>query len=191
MEIKQEKAALRKQIRHERRSLDPILKKKWDEEIVRRVLGLDAFKSAQVIFCYVACGGEPETRELISFCFASGKRVLVPLCGENGIMTAVEITSFADLSPGMYGILEPRGPAVDMGEIQFAIVPAVACDLNGGRLGQGGGYYDRFFTKGHVPHAVLCYEQFIYEDLPAEDHDQPVDMIITERRIIIGREQTQ
>ena len=80
MSLKEEKAALRKEIRKQRRALDPVERKKWDSAIEKKVLELDEYRKADTVFCFVSYGGEPETRGILRDCFASGKRLVVPSC---------------------------------------------------------------------------------------------------------------
>ncbi|MBQ2691913.1 MAG: 5-formyltetrahydrofolate cyclo-ligase [Clostridia bacterium] len=182
MSLKEEKAALRKEIRKQRRALDPVERKKWDSTIEKKVLELDEYRKADTVFCFVSYGGEPETRGILSDCFASGKRLVVPRCKEQGEMDAVVIASMDDLKEGMYGILEPSEglPTVEFEEIDFAVVPALAFTPNGERLGQGGGYYDRFMARTGAFTCGVCYGCFVLNEVPTEEFDRRVDFVICE-----------
>ena len=101
-------------------------------------------------------------------------------------MDCVPITSLDDLRPGAYGILEPPPdtPAVPAASVDFAIVPAVACGRDGSRLGQGGGYYDRFLQQTGCAFAALCTETFLLPRVPCEAHDRNMKIIVTQQRVL-------
>ena len=106
-------------------------------------------------------------------------------------MEACEISSFADLESGAYGILEPKEfcHPVMPETIDLCIVPCLCVGSSGVRLGYGGGYYDRYLTRlgtGTVC-AALCRERTQGAEPPAESHDRPVDMVITEKQIMVCR----
>ena len=93
------------------------------------------------------------------------------------------IASFDDLAPGAYGIPEPKAdcPAVPLDEIDFAVIPCVSCDREGHRLGQGGGFYDRYLEQ-HPDHPTLamCYGFQMFEHLDTDPHDIPVDYVLSQ-----------
>ena len=97
-------------------------------------------------------------------------------------MDAVVIASMDDLKEGMYGILEPSEglPTVEFEEIDFAVVPALAFTPNGERLGQGGGYYDRFMARTGAFTCGVCYGCFVLNEVPTEEFDRRVDLVICE-----------
>ena len=182
----QQKKRLRAQLRQERRALDPEMLLRDSAAICSRLLELPELRRARTVFCYVSCGGEVETHRLIGHLLKQGKTVLVPRCGARGLMDCVPITSLADLRPGAYGILEPPSgaPAVPAASVDFAIVPAVACGLDGSRLGQGGGYYDRFLQQTGCDFAALCTEAFLLPCVPCEAHDRNMKIIVTQQRVL-------
>lgn len=182
----QQKKRLRAQLRQERRALDPEMLLRDSAAICSRLLELPELRRARTVFCYVSCGGEVETHRLIGHLLKQGKTVLVPRCGARGLMDCVPITSFGDLRPGAYGILEPPPgtPAVPAASVDFAIVPAVACGLDGSRLGQGGGYYDRFLQQTGCAFAALCTEAFLLPCVPCEAHDRNMKIIVTQQRVL-------
>lgn len=185
-QIAAQKKALRNSLRQQRRQLDREVLLRESAALCENLLALPELAQAQTVFCYVSCGGEVETHGLIQTLLAQGKRVAVPRCRGNGIMDCVPIQSFAELQAGMMGIMEPREEALSISwpEIEFAVVPAVACGEDGSRLGQGGGYYDRFLEQAGCPFAALCLEQFLFPALPCEVHDQSMKIIVTQRRVL-------
>jgi|GEM_PF-69683 len=179
---REEKAALRKVIRRQRRALDPEARRAWDASIRQQVLDMEAYKKAETVFCFVSYGGEPETREILEDVLKQGKRLCVPRCMENGIMEAVVLDSLDGLEKGMYGIMEPKSglPTVPFEAIDFAVVPALAFTADGTRLGQGGGYYDRFMEQTPAFTCGICYGQFVLGHIPTEHFDQKVQAVVCE-----------
>ena len=105
-------------------------------------------------------------------------------CMEKGIMNVYEIHSLQELHPGAYGILEPKEDPerlIQPGAIDFALIPCISCDRSGRRLGHGGGYYDRYLEKTHCVKAVLCREELLVDEIPVEEHDLRMDLVISEK----------
>jgi len=157
-----------------------------DEKIIGQLLSFSFYQEAQTIFCYVGVRKEIRTLHFISSALSGGKRVGVPLCGENGQMTVHEIQSPLDLEEGQWGLLEPKKhcPEIFPEEIDLAVVPCLCCNVSGMRLGQGGGFYDRYFSGKSMMKAALCRETFLFPTLPMEPFDQKMDFVITENQII-------
>ena len=95
------------------------------------------------------------------------------------------IDSLEDLEDGSYGIQEPRNDAVRIQpeEIDLAVIPCCTCSQTGRRLGYGGGYYDRYLGRVAGVKAVICRDRIMRDDIPVEEHDQAVDMVISEAGI--------
>lgn len=159
----------------------------FTSRIVASLRQMPVYVAARCLFVYVSCGNEVGTHGLIRAALADGKRVCVPLCLEQGEMACCEIASLAGLSPGRRGILEPSGREGEVSprEIDLAVVPGVAFDEAGNRLGQGGGYYDRFLPQ--IEHACcvgLCYRWQVMKRLPCEKHDRKTDYIVHEEKVM-------
>lgn len=186
-DIAQAKAKLRTQYRARRRALDQQFVLEASRAMHARLWALEAFERARCIFIFVSMPGEPDTLPLISHLLEQGRAVCVPRCIDGGQMELVQITDLADLAEGFYGIREPLPglPAVAHTQVDFCLIPAIACGLDGSRLGQGGGYYDRFLARYQGACAALCFEDFLCETLPGDRLDQPVPVIVTERRTIL------
>lgn len=169
------------------RELDPAYKKAADARIVERICTLPEYQGAETVFCFVGTAREIDTTALLKDILARGKKLLVPLCTAPGIMELREITSLSQLEAGAYGILEPRPdtPRVDKSEVDFSIIPCVSCDRQGHRLGQGGGYYDRFFEDCSVPTVLVCREALMHERIPLEEHDVVFGTIVTEQAVYL------
>ena len=138
-----------------------------ERAVFEKVITEDVFLSAEVIFCYVSYGSEMGTRLLIREILRQGKTLVVPKCvDDKGHMIGVEIKSEDDLKSGMYGILEPEGCEFEKEKIDLAIVPGIAFDKEGIRLGYGKGYYDRFL-KGLKGETIgICHKELVFEKLP-------------------------
>lgn len=144
-----------------------------------------------VVMCYVSTTGEPPTHDIIRSCLKRGQRVCVPCMGKGGgAIVPCELQNFtSDLERGYSGILEPRDTCrrpVDLGEIDIHLIPGVAFDPNGGRLGRGGGHYDRFLA-GCNPQVIkmgLAFSWQIVEEVPREEHDIGMDLIVTEQGVV-------
>lgn len=158
-----------------------------DESIALKIAELPELCSAECVFAYIGIGYEIRTTEIIEKLLCEGKKVCVPLCYGKGRMDAVKITSLSDLHLGRYDIPEPSedGEKVSPSEIDVIIVPGVAFDKEGRRLGRGGGYYDRFMSSAvNAKKIALCREVNLIDEVPCEAHDEKVDIIVTEKRII-------
>ncbi len=158
---------------------------------VKNVWNLPDMKQWSTLFIYVNFRSELETLGLINRCLALGKRVAVPLVDAASIsMIPVLIDDpERDLAPGYYGIPEPdlqKSLRAAPEKIDAAFIPGTVFDIHGGRLGYGGGYYDRFLVKD-APQAKrigLAFEMQVVDRVPVEPHDQPLDILITEKRIV-------
>ncbi len=133
------------------------------------------------VLAFVGVGSEPDTGGLIDALHAAGFSVLLPRV-EGDEMVAVGHGPGRDLVPGAFGIPEPAGTAVDPVVIDVVIVPGLAFTVDGSRLGQGGGFYDRFLptVRGACLTIGVCFSEQIRDDLPSEEHDRKVDLVITD-----------
>jgi len=156
--------------------------------IGRKVCRLPSYRRAKTILCYVAIGGEVETRPLLSQAIADGKRVAVPATvGRSRRIIAVEIRDpERDLKKaGSFGVPQPARPLrrqLDLRKLDLILVPGVAFDRKRGRLGRGGGHFDRFLGKlpADVPSIGLAFRFQIIKRLPWEPHDRAVSRVITD-----------
>lgn len=154
--------------------------------IEKAALSLAEWMAARVVFCYVSVRNEPSTRKILSAALESGKRLCVPRCAQNGVMHAHEIHSLDALRPARYGLLEPEqnAPIVPPEAVEFAIVPCVAADRQGHRIGHGAGYYDRYLANLDCPSVCLCRGRALFPAVSTEEHDLPVRMVLTEKELI-------
>jgi len=144
---------------------------------------------ASVVLAFASFGGEIPTDPLLERLLAAGKTILLPYVdAADGKMRAAQIGSIRDVVPGFRGIREPAS-RVPVTTAEVAVVPGVAFDRHGGRLGYGGGFYDRYLEEitGSVPVVGFCYDVQVVDEVPREPHDRAVDAIVTERRVIRSR----
>ncbi|MDN5312237.1 MAG: 5-formyltetrahydrofolate cyclo-ligase [Thermoanaerobacteraceae bacterium] len=155
-------------------------------KIMSRLFSLSEFRGAKTIMFYVDAGNEVKTRDGLTKALSEGKRVVVPKVKKGYGLLAIEIKSLDELSPGTFGILEPAGEkGISPEEIDLVVVPGVAFDKKGNRMGYGAGYYDSFLPKlrPEVKKVAVAFEIQVTDSLPAEEHDVKMDLIITENTI--------
>ena len=179
----EEKQQLRRTIRALERQLSPRYKAESSRAIAAHLLAMPEYQAAGTVFCFVGTEREIDTRPILENALERGERLCVPLCTGAGIMEPRAITDLRQLSPGAYHTPEPpaQAPAVPIDEVDFAILPCVTCNHWGHRLGQGGGYYDRFLAHYRGGTVLLCREKLIREEIPLEPRDLPVPWVLTER----------
>lgn len=180
------KHAIRQQLLLRRKQLKKAYRLDLSERAQQQLLNLDSFSRAEILALYSPVNNEVCTNRLLTVALAQGKQVCFPrVCGET--MQFVALDSVAELQPGAFGVAEPVGQNVlSVGQIDLIVVPGVAFDRNGFRLGYGKGFYDRELSLVS-PATVsigLCYDFQLCERLPIEDHDQSLDYIATETQLI-------
>lgn len=184
--VPEQKALLRRALRQKAAALPPRHFAAAGRAICAAALQLPEYSRAKVVFCFVSTQAEPDTLPFLQAAFAAGKTVCVPRCTAPGQMEAVPIRTLAQLQPGAFGILAPLPtlPAIAPHSIGFALVPCVAADAAGRRLGHGGGYYDRFLAGAAFPWAVACCAEFLLPQVPCLPHDLRAPILLTQRGVI-------
>ena len=190
-----DKQALRKYVLDLRENLS------WEEigakskKIAERLFALPEYRQAATVMYFLNFGKEADTLSMVPASLAHGKRVVAPkTVHRERLLLLSEITDPAlDLEPGRWGIPEPKPERlrpVPAGEVDFVIVPGVAFDEHGRRLGYGGGYYDRFFAglREEVPLVALTFELQVVPEVPVDPWDRRVDLVLTEERVIDCRQ---
>lgn len=191
-----EKALLRKLILEKRRALPDKGRREKSLAIQQRFFLLDEFRQGRVIHLFLSFRGEVMTDGIVKEALALGKQVVVPVVvgGSEG-MNLSEIRQYPDeVEAGAYGIPEPKKKfirRVDPATVDLFVLPGVAFDVRGGRLGYGAGYYDRILG-GTVPSReskrvsliALAFELQLVDRIPSSVHDVRVHKIITEERVI-------
>ena len=137
-------------------------------------------EDARTILLYAALPDEVPTQALMDGAVAQGKAVLLPRVVSDVDMELCRYTGHQDLKAGAYGIMEPTGELfTDYAKIDVAIIPGMAFDADGHRLGRGKGYYDRFLSR--VPYIYkigLCFSWQMVEQVPCDEHDLLMDTVI-------------
>lgn len=179
-----DKKTLRKEFSALRKSLRSNVK---DSVIAAKLLSMEEVRDADTVLLYASFGSEVNTWQLAGSLLHKNKTIAYPRCGENGLMTFHIITSASQLKEGKYGICEPDGslPQPDFAGRTVCIVPGLAFTPEGGRLGYGGGFYDRFLAAHpDVRRIAAAYDGLIVSELPLQPHDLKVDTIVTEERTV-------
>jgi 5-formyltetrahydrofolate cyclo-ligase len=175
-----------------RDQLSPLQRQERSAVIFKHLCQQEQFQAAKHLFLYMNFRSEVETRSLLNFCLANGKKVSVPftLVKESRLL-AVEITQpDQQLQTGYCGIPEPSPTQRVQAQsvpacLDVVLVPGAVFDPQGGRLGYGGGFYDRFLAEA-APQAfriALAYAVQMVHQVPMQPHDQYMDMIITEQQV--------
>jgi 5-formyltetrahydrofolate cyclo-ligase len=182
------KASARKACLNQRACLNELERKQKSMSIQEKVLSLSEFKQAKTVMLFLNFRDEVETTALVETALALKKRVILPRCAPRGVLIPIEVQDLSiDIEPGCWGIREPKLNIGEVApsEIDLVIVPGAGFDLEGNRLGYGGGYYDRFFMRLNptVPKIAIAFECQIADKIPVDQHDAKMTMLITEKEI--------
>lgn len=182
---KRHKAQLRAQARTQRDGISHAEREQLSNAICARCLGLPAIREARSVFVYVSSNSEVATRRLIDDLVAANKQIYVPHVESKEVMKAVPFPGWAAMKPFHWGILAPAAPGPHTNHVDVTVVPGLAFDESGTRLGYGGGYYDRWLGANRAGEVfALAFEIQLCPKLPAARSDVAVQSIITERRLI-------
>jgi 5-formyltetrahydrofolate cyclo-ligase len=177
------KAELRARLSASRAARDPDPR----AEVARAVRCLAACAGVRVVAAYAARPGEPSTQQLVDALLAAEVAVLLPVLGPDPDWAWY--TGADHLVAGRREILQPDGPRLGAGALEragFIWLPGLAGTRDGRRLGTGGGWYDRAlaWARPDATRGLLLFDDEVLDDVPTEDWDQPVDLIVTEQRRI-------
>jgi 5-formyltetrahydrofolate cyclo-ligase len=204
MNIRDQKIALRKEMEQKRASLTPEERKDKQQRIHERMVKISSERllgplnrpnsQTPTIMTYMPFRSEPDVAPFMEWCWQQGIRILLPkVVVDTKTMDLHIVNSYEDLESGAYGIREPRsdGPVeLDLSQISMILVPGLAFDMDFGRLGYGGGFYDRFMqlfaARGlKRPLAVAAaFDTQLIPEVPSSWHDFRVDGLITESKMI-------
>ena len=178
------KNQLKESILKQRSSLSKEVMQEKSSQIEKNLFSLEQYKSSKVIMFFVSFNSEVNTHGMIKGALKS-KIVVVPKVEQHEIEPSI-IIDFDSLIPGKFGVPEPiELMKIAYKNIDLVLVPAIVFDKDGHRIGYGYGYYDKFLKK--VPKAVkigLAFDFQVVDKVPKEMHDVPVDLIVTEKRVI-------
>lgn len=185
-----EKKLLRQKILEKRNELNHREAHNASNGAVQNLLSLPQFQKADTVFIYLSFNKEIDTRSIIEVAWHKQKRVLVPVCRkEDKSLLLSELKCFTEIGRGTWNIPEPKKEyirPIPREQVSLAIIPGLAFDLRGSRLGYGAGYYDRFLPQlpPECPLIALAYDFQVIEHIPCEPHDVPVNIIVTEKRVL-------
>lgn len=179
------KSALRQELTMKRQALGDDLNQKKSEAILEKLNQLPEYKDAQSILFYVSLPKEVDTHSAITQALKQGKTVFVPRTNAHEL-TLHRIHDLKELKPGSFGVLEPDledewGPSETM---DLIVVPGLGFDRRGHRIGYGKGHYDRLLKRTRGYKVGLAFEEQIIDEVPDEEHDVPLDCLITDAQIL-------
>ena len=183
-----DKKAAREFVRKRKKQMTVEEIKAKSKKILERLLKEPCFLQAETLYCYVSYNQEVMTKPLISQALAMGKKVAVPkVIGEE--MEFIYLNSLDELARGYQGIEEPTGTTVAKEDRVLMILPGLAFDEQGNRVGYGGGFYDRYLNRNRMNNYIKVAVGFdfqVVEHLEMEECDELVDIILTEERRLEG-----
>jgi len=186
------KQPLRKDMKAALAAMDPQVAASKSRSACKRLIALEEFQTARVVMLYLPIPCEIDTVPIALAAWQNGEMVLVPKVDwEQRHMIAVRCRSMDDqMDEGRYGLRTPAAvepwPA---DQIDLIVVPALAYDRHGHRLGRGGGFYDRFLSAPEVK-AVSCglaFHEQVVDQVPCDENDYPVDILVTDREVLRPR----
>lgn len=175
------KSEVRKKVREQKRAMTTEEVHNRSQVVLERFYQSEEFRDAECIYTYVNYNQEIETKLLIEYCLQLGKRIFVPRV-DGEWMDFYEIHSLTDLEPGAYNIPEPKSYCVKSEHpCGLMVMPGLAFDYKGHRIGYGGGFYDRYIARfPEFKKVALGFDFQLFEELNTEDFDIPVQVVITE-----------
>lgn len=185
--------ALRRRMRAQRAALGAQEQARAAQAVFGHLRELRAYKEARCVMAYAAARGELSVEAAMRDVLASGRVLALPLCEGPGVMSARRVDGLSQLRRGAYGILEPDASCarIEPDGIDLAIVPGTAFDCLGHRIGQGGGYYDRFLPGTRALRVGVCHGFALLGVVPTAAHDAGMDAVITPDGVIFTPEKRQ
>jgi len=182
------KSELRERLLAARRARAPTARHEAGAAIAQAVLSLPEIKVSSTVAAYVSIGTEPPTMHLVESLRSHGVRVVLPVLGDDLDLDWADYVGPDVLVQTGHGLREPTGPLLGLSAVAAAdvvLVPGLAVDERGTRLGRGGGSYDRALQRVPAgrPVAVLLYDEELLPVVPSEPHDRPVTMAVTPDRV--------
>lgn len=193
-DFKTRKQALREQAHAARNAQEN--KDDLSKSICAKFMALPEYTTAKTVMFYIDVRSEVRTRHALPEALASGKKIIIPWCNEQGELELFHLANMDELAVGMYKILEPKQELRKLPEkvfgptdLDLVMVPGVAFDRRGGRMGHGKGYYDKLLqhARPETPLIALAFECQLFPEIPVAGHDIFMDKIITETAVYDGR----
>lgn len=180
------KLSLRNQLRSVRAALPSSACDARSAEIAKRVLALPELEGATTVLAFASIRNEVRTRPIIEAMHRAGKRVALPRVVEDGLVLHL-FEPGEELVDGAFSVPEPprEAPHIEAADVEFGLVPALAVDPRGYRIGYGGGYYDKLLPalRG-ASTCVLAYDFQLVAEVPELPFDAAVDLVVTDARVI-------
>jgi 5-formyltetrahydrofolate cyclo-ligase len=183
---RRQKAELRERIRTLREELSPEERSRRSEAVTESLFGLPEMRAVRTVAMFSSFGSEVDTTGMIERAHAEDRRVLLPYLDE-GVMEVAEHLPGDRLVPSSYGPAEPaRREAVEPGQVDVVIVPGLAFDRRGRRLGYGAGFYDRWLRRARpdTTRVGIGFSFQVVDRVPAGGSDERVHMVVTDREVI-------
>jgi len=188
---------LRKKYLNSRKKLAKKFVQENSSKIIQKLLSLDQLREARVIAAYLPINNEVGTKAIINRLSSRKIKILLPCyLKDQHRYVFGEFLGWQDLEEGPYGILQPsppvrlrspkddEGSVIDSSKVEVAIIPGVAFDRRGVRLGYGKGVYDRLLSKSNALKIGLAYDFQVVDEIEKEEHDLLMDLIVTDKRVI-------
>lgn len=183
--IDEQKKALRKEIKLLRKAVSFCEKQNKNAIILQKLVNLKEYADAERIFAYYSTQQEVDTVAFLKRAMKEGKQVFLPKVTAKFKIDFFQTTTFKNLQTSSFGVKEPienKGNwASEFKRTDLCIVPGLAFTKKGERLGYGGGFYDNFLKDFNGVKLGLCYSAFLLKDIPTEERDQKVEMVLTEQ----------
>ena len=188
--LKEEKNALRRNFSSQRAAIDDSYHKEASEKIAELFFDSTAYKNAETVLLYLSINREVRTRAMIDLILNDGKRLALPVCFDNGRMTFRYITNKNQLVKGKFSAPEPNDGCEEyVGNTPtVCVIPALAFDKAGYRLGYGKGYYDRYLSRFDTVRVGFCFHELFVDSLPHGRFDAASDVVITEKGVFYTSE---
>ena len=185
MNLIKEKQLIRTKLKKKRNDINEEYRAEKSTKITNFLYEIDEFKQSNSVFCYISHISEVETLPLINFILKKGLDLFVPKIINDTEMIALRLNNLSNLEPDNLGILTPKSGDILLNTVDIVITPGVGFTKKGERLGYGRGYYDRWFSKNKVQTKIgLAFEEQIVMNLPLEETDTTMDIVITENEVI-------
>jgi 5-formyltetrahydrofolate cyclo-ligase len=193
-DAQEQKKRIREQA-HANRNAQPN-KDELSQAICAAFVALPEYTRARTVMYYIDVRSEVRTRHYLPTALTQGKKIVVPWCNDQGELELFHLESMEELAVGMYKILEPKPElrrlphkVVGAEELDLVMVPGVAFDRAGGRMGHGKGYYDKLLqhARPDTPLVALAFECQMFDAIPMQPHDIHMDKIVTEKDVYAGK----
>lgn len=187
LQLKARKKFLRREFLAKRAAIPIAERDRISHELIKKFLATEIYRTSKILMAYASTPDELQLNELFAACFADKKILAIPLIIGKGEMLAVEVPNFDALEVGEFNILTVKRELrkfIEPAQIDCVIVPGAAFDVHGGRLGMGGGYYDRFLPLAvNAKKIAFAYDFQLVDNLPLEPHDTKINAVLTPNRL--------